>query len=150
LNITNKKIFPISLVVIGIIVILFSTGSSILAYALLGIPAGNLIIWFGFISIQLAVYSFNKGFKASKSMVGKFIRILMLVLTIVSILWFGIAFLLSGNFNFDFSSSATGYLGSPEASILYWNIIYVLIVTLIVLMITHSLLRYFERLKDTK
>jgi len=83
-------------------------------------------------------------------MVGKFIRILMLVLTIVSILWFGIAFLLSGNFNFDFSSSATGYLGSPEASILYWNIIYVLIVTLIVLMITHSLLRYFERLKDTK
>ncbi|MCA0133400.1 hypothetical protein [Winogradskyella alexanderae] len=147
---TNKKIFPISLAVIGIVVILFSTGSSILTYDLFGIPAGNLIIWFGFISLQLAVYSFQKGFKASNSILGKLIRNLMRLLIGISILWFGIAYLLSGNLNFDFSSSATGYLGSPEASILYWNIIYALIVAPIVLMIAYSLLRYFERLKETK
>ena len=147
---TNKKLFPISLAVVGIVVILFSTGSSILTYDLFGIPAGNLIVWFGFISLQLAVYSFHKGFKASNSILGKLIRNLMHLLIGVSILWFGIAFLLSGNLNFDFSSSATGYLGSPKASILYWNIIYVLIVAPVVLMILYSLLRYFERLKNTK
>ncbi|WP_411895718.1 hypothetical protein [Winogradskyella sp. A2] len=147
---TNKKIFSISLAVVGIVVILFSTGSSILTYDLFGIPAGNLILWVGFISLQFVVYSFHKGFKASNSILGKLIRNLMHLLIGVSILWFGIAFLLSGNFNFDFSSSATGYLGSPKASILYWNIIYVLIVAPVVLMILYSLLRYFERLKNTK
>jgi hypothetical protein len=147
---TNKKIFPISLAVIGIVVILFSTGSSILTYDLFGIPAGNLIIWFGFIAIQLAVFSFHKGFKASKSMAGKFIRILMLVLIVISILWFGIAYILSGNLGFNFSSNATGFLGSPKASILYWDIIYALVIAPIILMIAYTLLRYFERLKDTK
>lgn len=147
---TNKKIFPISLAVIGIVVILFSTGSSVLTYDLFGIPAGNLIIWFGFIAIQLAIFSFHKGFKASKSMAGKFIRILMLVLIVISILWFGIAYVLSGNIGFNFSSEATGYLGSPKASILYWDIIYALVITPIILMIAYTLLRYFERLKDTK
>ncbi len=147
---TNKKIFPISLAAIGIVVILFSTGSSILTYDLFGIPAGNLILWVGLISLLFAVYSFHKGFKASKSMVGKFIRILMLVLIMVSIMWFGIAYILSGNVGFNFSSEASGYLGSPKASILYWNIIYVLLIAPVVLIIFYSLLRYFERLKDTK
>lgn len=150
MNMTNKKIFPISLVILGIVIILFATGSSILTYGVFGIPAGNLILWVGFISLQFAVYSFHKGFKASNSILSKLIRNMMHLLIGVSILWFCIAYLLSGNLNFDFSSSAKGYLGSPKASILYWNILYVLIVAPVVLMVLYSLLRYFEHLKDTK
>ena len=147
---THKKLFAISLGILGIVVILFSTGSSILTYDFFGIPAGNLIIWFGFIAIQLAVYSFHKGFKATHSVLGKLIRNLMRILIAFSVLWFGIAYFLSGNIGFNFSSEATGYLGSPRASILYWNIIYVLLIAPVILMILYSLLRYFERLKDTK
>ncbi|WP_296324385.1 hypothetical protein [Winogradskyella sp.] len=147
---THKKLFAISLGILGVVVILFSTGSSVLTYNLFGIPAGNLIIWIGFIAIQLAVFSFHKGFKASNSVVGKLIRNLMRILIGISILWFGIAYILSGNIGFNFSWEASGYLGSPKASILYWKIIYVLVVAPVVLMISYSLLLYFERLKDTK
>ncbi len=147
---TQNKLFSISLGVLGIAVILFSAGSSILTYGFFGIPAGNLIIWFGFIAIQLAVYSFHKGFKASHTVIGKLIRNLMRFLIWFSVFWFGIAYFLSGNIGFNFSSEAPGFLGSLRASILYWNIIYVLLIVPVVLMILYSLLRYFERLKDTK
>jgi hypothetical protein len=145
-----KTVSSISLLIIGLVVILFSTGSSILTYNLLGIPAGNIIVWIGFIGLQLGAYSLKKGFKGSRSVLGKILRFLMLGLITIAFLWFGIAYLLSGNLGFNFSSSASGYTGSPEASILYWNIIYFLVIAPIILLIAYTLLRYFEGLKDTK
>lgn len=147
---TYKAISSISLLIIGLVVILFSTGSSVLNYNLLGIPVGNIIIWIGFIALQLGAYSLKKGFKGSSSVLGEILRFLMLGLIVIAFLWFGIALLLSGNFGFNFSSSASGYTGSPNASILYWNIIYFLVIAPIILLIAYTLLRYFEGLKDTK
>ncbi|OZV67229.1 hypothetical protein [Winogradskyella aurantia] len=148
MKITYKKTLSISLLIIGIVVILFSTGSSVLTYNVIGIPAGNLIVWIGFISLQLGAYALKKGFKASSSLIGKLMRYLMLFLIGVSFLWFGIAYLISGNLAFNFNSNASGYFGSPKASILYWNIIYTLVIAPIALLILYSLLRYFEHLKE--
>lgn len=147
----NKRIsLLILLLIILIIIILFSIGSTVLTKNIFEIPIGNIIVWIGFISIQLFVFTVNNRFKKSSSFIGKLIRYAMIVLVVVSILWFGIAYVLSGNVKFNFSSNAKGYLGSPKASILYWYIIYTLVIAPIILMISYSLLRYFERIKGSK
>jgi hypothetical protein len=142
-----KKLLTISLIIFGIVVILFASGSSVLTYNIFGIPAGSFIIWFGFIALQLCAFSLKKGFNSSESLFGKILRILMISLIITSVLWFGFAYLLSGNLNFNFGDKATGYVGSPEASILYWNIIYTLIIAPLVILIAYTLLTYFESLQ---
>lgn len=144
-----KKLLTISLIIFGIVVILFASGSSVLTYNVFGIPAGNFIIWFGFIALQLCAFSLKKGFNSSKSLFGKILRILMISLIIGSVFWFGFAYLLSGNLNFNFSNTAVGYVGSPEASVLYWNVIYTLIIAPLILLIAYTLLRYFESLKNS-
>jgi hypothetical protein len=144
---TSKTTLYISLVILGIVIVLFSAGSSILTTKVFGIPAGNLIIWLGFIALQFATYALNKGFRKQKTVLGKVIRTVMILLIIISILWFGIAYVLSGNTSFNFSSRNTTYQGSPRASILYWNIIYTLIIAPVVLSLLHNMLRYFKSRK---
>ena len=141
---SKKTVLSISFLVLGIVIILFSTGSSILTKSVFGIPMGNILIWFGFMALQLATYTSNKGFKKSKTYIGKWIRFVMIGLIIISVLWFGIAYILSGNTSFNFSSSATTYLGSPKASILYWYIIYALVIAPITLTLIYNVLRFFE------
>ncbi|WP_299526525.1 hypothetical protein [Winogradskyella sp.] len=145
---TNRKSLSISLAILGVVIILFSIGSSILTKNVFGIPAGNLMIWFGFIALQTATYALNNGFKASNSIFGKLLRSLMYFIIVLSIMWFGIAYILAGNASFNFSSDATGFLGSPKASILHWNIIYLLVIMPIALMTAYRILRLYERLKD--
>ncbi len=144
---TKKTILIISFFFLGLVIFLFSTGSSILTKDLLGIPAGNILLWLGLIALQIAIYLSNKGFKNSTSKIGKILRLVMIGLIVISILWFGIAYILSGNTGFNFSSSATSYFGSPRASILYWNIIYALVLVPIALTLIYGVLRFFERRK---
>ena len=87
------------------------------------------------------------GLKSIKTYIAKVIRLLITLLIFVSISWFGIAYTISGNVNFNFNSTAEGFVGSPKASILYWNILYTLISGQFVLMITYNLLRFFMKLK---
>ncbi len=141
---TKKTILSMSFLVLGIVIILFSTGSSVLTKSVFGIPMGNILIWFGFMALQLATYISNKGFKTSNSGLGKWIRLTMIGFIVLSILWFAIAYILSGNTSFNFSSSTTTYLGSPKASILYWYIIYALVIAPIVLTLVYNILRFFE------
>ena len=141
---TKKTILSILFITLSIVIILFLTGSTILTKSILDIPLGNILIWFGFITLQLATYILNKGFKRNKTGLGKLIRGLMICLIVISVLWFGIAYILSGNTSFNFSSGATSYLGSPKASILYWNIIYVLVIGPIALMLIYNILRFLE------
>lgn len=144
-----KKLLTISLIIFGIVVILFASGSPVLTFDIFGIPAGNIIIWLGFIALQLCAFSLKKGFKSSTSTLGKVIRFLMITLIVASLLWFGFAYFISGNINFNFSNTAVGYVGSPEASVLYWNVIYTLIIAPLILLIAYTLLRYFESLKNS-
>lgn len=141
----KKKLLFILLSILIVNIVLFTSGSEILTKSLFGIPAGNIILWIGIISLQLLVYVVHNGFKKSTSLIGKMMRILMIVLIILAVLWFAIAYFLSGNVNFNFGSNTVGYLGSHKASILYWNIIYIIIIAPIVLLITYSLLSFFER-----
>lgn len=145
---SKRTILALSFLILGITIILFSTGSSILTYDLFGVPAGNILLWLGFIALQVATYISNGGFKKSPSRLGKLIRWLMIALIVISILWFGIAYVLSGNTGFNFSSSAASFFGSPEASILYWNIIYVLVVAPIALSLAYAILRFIENRKS--
>ncbi|NRB83073.1 MAG: hypothetical protein HRU49_04755 [Winogradskyella sp.] len=73
----------------------------------------------------------------------------MIFLIIASVLWFGFAYLLSGNSSFNFGNKATGYIGSPETSILYWNIIYTLITTPFILLVSNTLLTRFKSLQGS-
>ena len=141
---TNKSILYVLFTILGVVIFLFSTGSSILTKSVCDIPVGNILIWFGFMALQLIVYITNRGFKKSRSRVGKWIRALMICLMSVSVLWFGIAYLLSGNTSFNFSSTATTYSGSPKASVLYWYIIYVLVIAPVALMLIYNVLLFFE------
>lgn len=147
---TKKTLLFISVVILFVVILLFATGASVLTTDVLGIPFGNILLWMGFIALQLVTYLANKGFKKSTSTLGKILRSLMIGLIVISILWFGIAYILSGNTGFNFSSSATSYFGSPKASILYWNIIYGLVIAPIALSLIYAILRFFEVRKARK
>ncbi|EDP72392.1 hypothetical protein FBALC1_14862 [Flavobacteriales bacterium ALC-1] len=145
----NKKVsLTILIILLTVIIALFVSASSLLTKEFFSIPFGNILVWIGFISLQLFVYIINNGFKRSKSIIGKTIKYLMIALIIISVFWFGLAYILSGNTSFNFNSNSTGYAGSPKASILYWNIIYTLVIAPLILMISYSLLRFFERLNQ--
>ena len=147
---TKKTLLIIALITLLAAIVLFATGASVLTTEILGIPFGNILLWTGFIALQLVSYLANKGFKKSTSTLGKILRSVTIGLIVVSILWFGIAYILSGNTGFNFSSSATSYFGSPQASILYWNIIYVLVIAPIAISLIYAILRFFERRKAQK
>ena len=147
---SKRTLLFILISVLLLIIFLFATGSSVLTKNVVGIPLGNIMVWIGFISLQFLVFTIKNRFKSSNSIIGKIIRFLMKTLIVISILWFGIAYILSGNINFNFSSNSAGYFGSPKASILYWNIIYALVISPIILMIAYTLLRFYERLKASK
>lgn len=147
MTIKNSRLYILPIAFL-IVLILFASGSPILTKSIFGIPAGNLILWIGFIALQLMVFSFNNGFNRSKSSLGQFIRYTMITLIVLSILWFGIAYVLSGDTGFNFSSSANSFVGIVAASKLHWVIIYVLIISPIVLMLIYRLLRFFEIRKE--
>ena len=146
-SLNKRKSLQFLIVVILGIIILFATGSSALTYNIFSIPFGNILVWFGLIALQLFAFISVNGFKINKTYIAKVIRLLITLLIFVSISWFGIAYTISGNVNFNFSSTAEGFVGSLKASILYWNILYTLIIGPFVLMITYNLLRFFIKLK---
>ena len=147
----NNKTY---LLVLGAIIIanlvLFSTGHSILSASLFGIPFGNILIWLGLIALHLFFYKLNANYTSINTKIATIIKGLAKFFIFISIIWFGIAYILSGNVNFNFSSSAISYFGSPKASILFWNIIYTLVISPIVLSIIYTILKFIEIRKQRK
>ena len=134
----KKTYLIISILTLITSLVLLITGSSILNLSVLEIPLGNIITWLGFIALQFTFFLIHNGFKKSQSFLGKIIKYLMYILIIVSILWFVIAYILSGNINFNFKTS-NDFIGSPKASILYWKINYTLATAPIILSLTYSI-----------
>ena len=147
----NKRTY---LLVLGAIIflnlLLFSTGSSILNINLFGIPFGNILIWVGLIALHLFFYKLNTNYESINTTIAKVIKALAKFFIFISIIWFGIAYLLSGNINFNFSSNASSYLGSPKASILFWNIIYTLVISPIILSAIYTILKFIDIRKRRK
>lgn len=143
----KKKHFILSLLILLISVTLLATGSSLLTKNLAETPLGNLITWFAFIALQLAIYWGHNKFAKSKTLLGKIIKSLIITLIIISVLWIVIAYGLSGNMSFNFKPSNT-FQGSIEASKLFWNINYTLVIAPIVLSSIYNVLRLFEIRKE--
>lgn len=55
-----KKLLTLALIIFGIVVVLFESGSSELTYNVFEIPVGNFIIWFGVIALELCAFSLKK------------------------------------------------------------------------------------------
>jgi hypothetical protein len=144
---SKKTCLILSIAILILSLVLLITGSSILNLSVLEIPLGNIITWLGFIALQFTFFLIHNGFKKSQSFLGKTIKYLMYTLIIVSILWFVIAYILSGNINFNFKTS-NDFIGSPKASILYWNINYTLAIAPIILSLLYSILRFIEHKKN--
>lgn len=143
----NKKTsLIISIAILITSLVLLITGSSLLNISVLGIPLGNIITWLGFIALHIVCFLIHNGFKKNQSLLGKIIKHLMRTLLLVSILWFTIAYILSGNINFNFKTSID-FIGSLKASILYWNINYTLAIAPIILSLLYSILRFIEHKK---
>jgi len=140
-----KKYLLVLVSLITVIIILFLTGSSVLTYNLFDIPFGNLLVWFGIISIQLFFYLLNRGYKNQTNTFTKIIRILAMFFLVIACLWFFVAYVIAGNVNFNFSGSSTQFIGSPAASILYWNIIYTLIISPIILAFLYKVFNSIKR-----
>ena len=144
----NKKVSLAILSIILIIAItLFAIGSNLLTANILGIPFGNLLAWILFIALHLIFYGLNDYYTKRRTKFDRVIRILSLFLLSVAFFWFLIAYLLSGNINFNFSGSATTYIGSSKAAILYWQLIYILGISPFVLSIVYRLYLFITRSK---
>ena len=146
----NKRHLLVFATIIIVNIILFSTGSSILSKNLFGIPFGNILLWMGLIAFHLLFYKLNSNYESINTGIARLIKRLAKFFIFISIIWFGIAYILSGNVNFNFSSSAISYFGSPKASILFWNIIYTLVISPIVLSIIYTILKFIEIRKQRK
>ena len=145
----NRKIHLLtSSIIVVLTIILFATGSPLLTISVLGIPFGNLLLWLGFVALHLFFYKLNHNYQTNTSKIGKSIKLLATFLLIISILWFIIAYVLSGNVGFNFSGAVSSYLGSPRASILFWNIIYVLTISPFILSLLYTIIRYIEYRKN--
>lgn len=146
---TKKYLLVLGAIIIANLV-LFSTGHYILSANLFGIPFGNILIWLGLIALHLFFYKLNANYTSINTKIAAIIRSSARVLIFISIIWFGIAYVLSGNINFNFSSNANSYLGSPKASILFWNIIYTLVISPIILSMIYTVLKYIDTRKRRK
>ena len=144
---TKRVLITSSLSVLIISVLLLATGSSLLTKSFGGIPLGNLTTWAGFIALQLSIYWGHSKFTKSNSILGKIIKTLIETLIVISFLWLAIAYILSGNINFTFKPSA-GFQGSNEASNVFWNINYCLVIAPIVLASIYNLLKLIEIRKE--
>lgn len=102
----KRKSLQFLIVVILGIITLFATGSFALTYNIFSIPFGNILVWFGLIALQLFAFISTNGFKINKTYIAKVIRLLITLFIFVSISWLGIAYTISGNVNFNFSSTA--------------------------------------------
>ncbi len=142
-----NRTLVISILTVIIVAFLFISGNKILTKSILSIPAGNLILWLGLIALQTTNYSINKGFESTNSFLSNTIKLLSVGLLVLSILWFGIAYFISGNLGFNFNSNATSFIGSPEAGVLHRNIIYFLGISPIVLMIVYKIASFIENRK---
>lgn len=145
----NKSLKPLILLgLILIIGVLFLTGSSLLIYDFFGIPLGNLLVWIGLVILQFFVFIINKRFLHPDTIFVKLLRMAAIVLLVFSFLWFAIAYVLSGNVNFNFSSQSRNFVGSIEASIWYWNLIYVLTIAPLVLTVIYQLIRWLKKVNN--
>ncbi|GAB5565447.1 MAG: hypothetical protein Wins2KO_25100 [Winogradskyella sp.] len=142
-----NKTLAISVLTVIIVAFLFISGNSILTKSFLSIPAGNLILWLGLIALQITNYSINKGFESANSFLSNTIKLLSIGLLLLSILWFGIAYFISGDLGFNFNSNATSFAGSPEAGVLHWRIIYSLVISPVVLIIIYKIGSFIENRK---
>lgn len=133
-------------VILITVILLFISGSSLLVKEIFVVPFGNILVWIGLMAWQIFLYILNFGFKKG-GIPSRIIRAVAISLIFVSISWFLISFILSGNVNFNFSSNASSFQGSPNASILYWNLIYTLIVLPIVLTLIYQTIRIFNQWK---
>jgi hypothetical protein len=141
----SKNVYLIVLIsALVIVILLFFTGSPVLTIGFIGIPLGNIILWIGILGLHLLLYIGNKGYSKSQSTSGKLIKALIRLLFVTAILWFGISYLLAGNLNFNFRSDAPTFTGSIEASNIYWNLIYTLIIGPIALSILYYIICFFE------
>jgi hypothetical protein len=145
----NTIKFIISLSILLFALVLLITGSSLLNQNLMGIPSGNVITWLGFIALQLSIYWGHYNFDKSKSLPVRIIKSIMITLIIISVLWFGLAYLLSGNINFNFKASPD-FIGSTKASNLFWNINYFIVLAPIILASIYNLIRFLEIRKSRK
>lgn len=145
----NKRTYLLVLMAIVIITIyLFATGSAILTIGIFGIPFGNILLWLGFISLHLFFYKLNNKYQTSELKIGKGLHFLAKFLLGVAIFWLVIAYILAGNIELNFSGTSPTFFGSARASVVHWNIIYLLTLSPFILSILYTIIRFIETKKN--
>ncbi len=88
-------------------------------------PMGTLITWTGFIALQATVFFGADMLIDPDSKWEKTLRYGLLALIVLGMLWGFIAFLLAGNWGFNFSAGES-FRGGPQASRIFWGFNYAL------------------------
>lgn len=148
---SRKIIITLSLITFLFSAYLLLTGSELLMYPLIKspvLPLGNVITWLGFIAFPLSVWFGIGSLYNPQTKADRIFRRLAIVLVVLGLLWAPVSFLLAGNLTNEFSGSAVGFQGSPQASEIFWGFSYVVAaapVVLILLVLINKFIRLFRK-----
>lgn len=100
---------------------LLISGSPMLGIRLTeGLPLGTIVTWAGLTAFPLAQLVALPRVLSNGSL-RRWMQWILFLLLAVAILWGIISFALAGTWSFNFSSDATGFVGSDRAGILFWQ-----------------------------
>lgn len=118
----RKIVFGISLILVIIAAALLISGSDLLVYSVsesLELPLGTVSTWLGMIALPFAFLSSSERIWY-KQEIGKWYAYALWLSALLSTCWGIISYQLSGKWNFTFSGSSPTFVGSDEASEVFW------------------------------
>ena len=116
----RKICFFLSLITLLASTVLLITGSSWLVLDLgNGLPLGTITTWLGIVALPCTLFFGFQNLYNPKSLIFKRYRNLLFLLMALSVLWGFIAFLLAGNWSYNFAGREA-FRGSVDASRWFW------------------------------
>ena len=141
------------LVLSGIIVVmsafLLLIGSEFLLYSLTDtqyVPFGTFLTWFGLACFPLLVYSSLSALRSPNNSWQRLFSVILKVQFVLSVLWLPMAYLLAGNWAFNFSNTLS-FQGGQLAMKIFWIYSYGLPLSVLLLLILHIMTWLYVKYK---
>ncbi len=148
----NKIISILSLTLVIITGYLLISQSTVLTQTFFKdntFPAGTFITWTGLLCLQLSVYYGFPKIQNSKNLFYMVIGYLIIITISLAFFYGIIAYALSGNWAFNFTSSED-FRGSDDASFWFWRLNYFLVIIPVISTISILIYELFLKLNTSK